>query len=49
MMRISFDLDETIITRNIDWEVEPDLKGFRGNKERLRKGTVEPKNSPDRS
>ena len=41
MMRISFDLDETIITRNIDWEVEPDLKGFRGNKERLRKGTVE--------
>jgi hypothetical protein len=38
MMRISFDLDETIIS---DWEVEPDLRGFRGNKERLRKGTVE--------
>jgi hypothetical protein len=37
-MRISFDLDETIIS---DWEVEPDLKGFRGNKECLRKGTVE--------
>ena len=40
-MRISFDLDETIISRNIDWEEEPGLKGFRGNKERLRKGTVE--------
>jgi phosphoserine phosphatase len=41
MMRISFDLDETIISRNIDWEVEPILKGFRGDEERLRKGTVE--------
>jgi hypothetical protein len=41
MMRISFDLDETLISRNIDWEVEPDLKGFRGDEERLRKGTVE--------
>ena len=41
MMRISFDLDETIISRNINWEVEPDLKGFRGDEERLRKGTVE--------
>ena len=40
-MRISFDLDETIISRAVDWEVEPDLKGFRGNEERLRKGTVE--------
>ena len=40
-MRISFDLDETLISSNIDWEVEPDLKGFRGEKERLRKGTVE--------
>ena len=40
-MRISFDLDETIISRNIDWEVEPNLKGFRGDEERLRKGTVE--------
>ena len=40
-MRISFDLDETIISRNSDWEVEPDLRGFRGEKERLRKGTVE--------
>jgi len=40
-MRISFDLDETLISRNIDWEIEPDLKGFRGDKERLRKGTVE--------
>ena len=40
-MRISFDLDETLISRNIDWEVEPDLRGFRGDKERLRKGTVE--------
>ena len=39
-MRISFDLDETIISRKIDWEVEPDLEGFRGAKERLRKGTV---------
>jgi hypothetical protein len=38
MMRISFDLDETIIS---DWDVEPDLRGFRGNKEHLRKGTVE--------
>jgi hypothetical protein len=41
IMRISFDLDETLISRNIDWEVEPDLKGFRGGEERLRKGTVE--------
>jgi len=40
-MRISFDLDETLISQNIDWEVEPDLAGFRGEKERLRKGTVE--------
>ena len=40
-MRISFDLDETIISRNIDWEVEPEVKGFRGDEERLRKGTVE--------
>jgi hypothetical protein len=40
-MRISFDLDETLISRNIDWEVEPDLKGFRGGEERLRRGTVE--------
>jgi hypothetical protein len=40
-MRISFDLDETLISRNIDWEVEPDLNGFRGSEERLRKGTVE--------
>lgn len=40
-MRISFDLDETIISRKIGWEVEPDLKGFRGGEERLRRGTVE--------
>jgi hypothetical protein len=40
-MRISFDLDETIISRNINWEVEPVLNGFRGHEERLRKGTVE--------
>ena len=48
-MRISFDLDETLISRNIDREVEPGPIGFRGDEERLRKGTVEPKNSPDRS
>jgi hypothetical protein len=40
-LRISFDLDETIISRNIDWEVEPNLKGLRGGQWRLRKGTVE--------
>ena len=40
-LRISFDLDETLISRNINWEVEPNLKGFRGVEEHLRKGTVE--------
>ena len=40
-LRISFDLDQTLISRDIDWEAEPNLKGFRGGKWRLRKGTVE--------
>jgi phosphoserine phosphatase len=40
-MRISFDLDGTLISENIEWKIEPDLRGFRGEKERLRKGTVD--------
>ena len=40
-LRISFDLNQTLISRNIDWEAEPNLKGFRGGEWRLRKGTVE--------
>jgi hypothetical protein len=42
-LRISFDLDQTLISRDTDWEVEvePNLKCFRGGNWRLRKGTVE--------
>jgi len=40
-LRISFDLTETLISQNNAWEVEPNLKGFRGDEWRLRKGTVE--------
>lgn len=40
-MRISFDLDGTLISRQIDWEVEPNLKGFRKDQDYLRKGTIE--------
>ena len=40
-MRISFDLDDTLITRTYDWEFEPDLPGFREESEYLRKGTVD--------
>ena len=40
-LRISFDLNQTLISRNSEWEAEPNLKGFRGGQWRLRKGTVE--------
>jgi phosphoserine phosphatase len=40
-LRISFDLDQTLITSNINWDIEHNLKGFRGGKYRLRKATVE--------
>ena len=40
-MRISFDLDETLLSRHVNWEIEPGLKGFREGEEFLRKGTVE--------
>ena len=40
-LRISFDLDQTLISRDTDWEAEPNLKGFRGDEYRFRKGTVE--------
>ncbi len=38
-MRISFDLDETLISASDSWQVEPDLPGFRDDRERLRLGT----------
>jgi hypothetical protein len=40
-LRISFDLDQTLISQDSEWQAEPDLKGFRRGKWRLRKGTVE--------
>jgi hypothetical protein len=40
-LRISFDLDQTLISQDSDWQAEPDLEGFRGGKWRLRKGAVE--------
>ena len=40
-MRISFDLDETLLSRTVKWELEPGLNGFREDSEYLRKGTRE--------
>jgi phosphoserine phosphatase len=40
-LRISFDLDQTLISPNIDWDIEPNLRDFRGGDWHLRKGTVE--------
>ena len=40
-MRLSFDLDDTLVTRIHSWTFEPGLPGFREDSEYLRLGTVE--------
>ena len=40
-MILSFDLDDTLITRIHNWNFEPEIPGFRIDSEYLRLGTVE--------